>query len=261
MSTPKITRGLLMVVLCVAVLRAAEPAAPELRGMLATGKERRFALAIPGGDTAWVAVGGKFSGWTLAEYRAAEDVLVLTKDGRETLVKLSSSKIGEADEKATLADAEEILSKMKFEQMFEKIVEQQKKAVLDMTKNMTGRVRGADADEVAAFQAKMMDVVFAEMKPEAMKADFARIYSEVFTKAELKGLGDFYGTAAGQAMIDKQPEVQKKTMEVMMPRMMAGMSKIGPMAAEFGKAQAEKKKAAEAAAAAAATTIETPANP
>jgi len=72
-------------------------------------------------------------------------------------------------------------------------------------------------------------------------------------------LGDFYGTAAGQAMIDKQPEVQKKTMEVMMPRMMAGMAKVGPMAAEFGKAQAEKKKAAEAAAA--ATASEAPATP
>lgn len=230
-----------------ASLSAAESVLPELRGVLATGKDRRFALSIPGGDTAWVSVGGKFAGWSLTEYRAADDALVLVKDGRETLLKLSSSKIGEADVKATLADAEDVLSKMKFEQMFDKMIDQQKKAMVEMTRNMTGKVKGADADDVAAFQAKVMDTMFAEMNAEAMKGDFAKIYSEVFTKAELKGLGDFYGTAAGQAMIDKQPEIQKKTMEMMMPRMMAGMAKIGPMTAEFTKEQAAKKKAAAAA--------------
>ena len=241
-------------VCCVAIMsavRAAEPA-PELRGMLITGAEKRFALSLPGGETAWVTVGGKFAGWALTEYRAADDVLVLVKDGRETLVKLSSSKISEPEVKATLADAEELLSKMKFEEMFDKLIEQQKKSVIEMTKGMTGRMKGADAEELAAFQSKMLDVIFKEMNAEVMKADFAKIYSEVFTKSELKGLGDFYGTAAGQAMIDKQPQVQAKTMEVMMPRMMAGMAKIGPMAAEFAKEQAAKKKAAAEAAAPAA---------
>lgn len=240
------------------VLSAAETVAPELRGVLITGAERRFALSIPGGENAWLGVGEKFAGWTLTEYRAAEDAIVLAKDGRETVLKLSSSKIGEADVKATLADAEDVLSKMKFEEMFAKILEQQKNAMIEMTKNMTGKVKGAEAADIAAFQAKVMDTMFAEMNADSMKGEFARIYSEVFTKAELKGLGDFYGTAAGQAMIDKQPEIQKKTMEVMMPRMMAGMAKIGPMSAEFAKEQAAKKKAAAAAAAESAPAPATP---
>lgn len=249
------------VVAMASVSEAAEPMVPELRGMLATGKERRFALSVPGGDTAWVSVGGKFAGWSVTEYRPAADVLVLVKDGRETLLKLSSSKIGESDEKATLADAEDVLAKMKFEEMFEKILEQQKKSVIEMTRNMTGRIKDANADEVAAFQAKVMDTMFAEMNPEAMKADFAKIYSEVFTKEELRGLSDFYGTAAGQAMVDKQPEVQKRTMEIMMPRMMAGMAKVGPMSAEFAKQQAAKKAAAAAAAAPAPAATPAPASP
>ncbi|WP_162525231.1 DUF2059 domain-containing protein [Rariglobus hedericola] len=226
--------------------------------MLATGTDRRFALAIPGGDTAWIGVGGKFSGWTLSEYRAAQDAIVLVKDGRETVLKLSSSTIGAADTKATLADAEEVLNKMKFEEMFGKIIEQQKRSVIEMTKSMTGKMKGADSADVAEFQAKVMDMIFAEMKPEEMKIEIAQIYSDVFTKSELKGLGDFYGTPAGQAMIDKQPDVQKKTMEVMMPRMMAGMAKIGPMTAEFTKQQAAKKKAAAAEAAAQATPVVSP---
>lgn len=248
-------RVLICTLVVTSTLSAAEPVLPELRGMLATGTERRFALSIPGGDTAWLPVGGKFAGWTLTEFRAAEDVIVLVKDGRETLLKLSSSKITEADVKATLADAEAVLSKMKFEEMFAKIIEQQKKSVAEMTREMTGNIKGADTTDVAAFQSKVMDTIFAEMKPEEMKADFAKIYSEVFTKAELKGLGDFYGTAAGQAMIDKQPDVQKRTMDVMMPRMMAGMAKVGPMSAEFAKQQADKKKTAATAPAVAVPAV------
>jgi uncharacterized protein len=247
---------LLCVVTMTSAFALADPVVPELRGMLATGKDRRFALSIPGGDTAWVGIGGKFAGWTLKEFNAAEDVVVLVKDGQETRLKLSSSKIGEADVKATLADAEAVMDKMKFEEMFAKIMDQQKKSVVEMMRSTTGKMKGVDAADLAAFQTKVMDVMFTEMKPEEMKADVTQIYSEVFTKAELKGLGAFYDTAAGQAMIDKQPEIQKRMTELMMPRMMLGMAKIGPLSAEFAKQQAEKKKAATAAAAAVPATTQ-----
>lgn len=228
-----------------AALRAAEPAVPELRGMLATGAERRFALATPGDtQTAWVAVGDSFAGWKLSAYRPAEDALVLTRDGHETLLKLSAGKVGISVEKATLADAEDVLNKMKFEDMIGRMLEQQKKAMVGAMKKMAGSPKGVDAADYEAFQSKVMDTMYASMKPEEMKADFARIYSEVFTKAELQGLADFYGTPTGQAMIEKQPEVQQKSMAVMMPRIMAAMPKIQQLSVEFGKEQAAKKASA-----------------
>jgi hypothetical protein len=231
--------------------RAAETATPELRGMLATGADRRFALAIPGSDqTAWVAVGGNFAGWKLSAYRPADDVLVLSKDGREFLLKLSSSKIGVADEKATLADAEAVIGKMKFEALIGKMLDQQKQSWLAMTKKMAGNAKGVNQADYDAFQSKVMDAMNAAMKPEDMKADFAKVYSEVFTKSELQGLADFYDSPTGQAMIDKQPEVQQKTMAAIMPRMMAAMPKVQQLSEEFNKEQAAKKAAAKAAAAA-----------
>ncbi|HTJ78077.1 MAG TPA: DUF2059 domain-containing protein [Rariglobus sp.] len=231
----------------VATMRAAESAVPELRGMLATGADRRFALSVPGDNqTAWVAVGDNFAGWKLSAYRASEDTLVLNKDGKEVLLKLSASKIAVADTKATLADAEAVLNKMKFEDMFGKMLEQQKRSMVGMMKKMTGDMKGVNPEDFAAYQSKVMDTMYATMKPEEMKADFARIYSDVFTKEELQGLADFYGTPAGVAMIDKQPEVQQKTMEIMMPRMMAIMPKIQQLSAEFAKEQAAKKAAAAA---------------
>ncbi len=241
--------------LSAAVLSAAETPTPELRGMLATGADRRFALAVPGGEeTAWVSVGGNFAGWKLSAYRPSDDVLVLSKDGREVLLKLSSSKIGVADEKATLADAEAVIGKMKFDTMIAKMLEQQKKGMLAMTKKMAGNSKGVNQAEFDAYQAKVMDAMNAAMKPEDMKADFAKVYSEVFTKGELQGLADFYDSPTGQAMIDKQPEVQQKTMAAIMPRMMAAMPKVQQLSAEFNKEQDTKKAAAKAAAAPATPT-------
>ena len=230
---------------------AADAPLHELRGVLATGTERRFALSEPGGEsTAWVTVGQQFAGWKLKAYRPADDVLVLTRDGRDFDLKLSAGTVGQVDAtKATLADAEEMLGKMKFEEMLGKILEQQKQAMVGMTQKMTGNMKGVDAAEMAAFRSKMMDTMFSELSPEAMRGDMAKIYSETFTKSELKGLSDFYGTEAGRAMIDKQPELTQKMNELMIPRIMAAMPKVQKLAMEFSQDQAAKKKAAAAASA------------
>lgn len=241
-----------------AMARAAD--LPELRGVLATGADRRFALAEAGGAaTAWVGVGQTFAGWKLSAYRATDDVLVLERDGKTHELKLSSSAVGKTDAtKATLADAEEVFSKMKFEEMLGKILEQQKQAMVAMTQKMMGGAKGVDSAELAAFQAKVMDTMFAELNPEAMRADMVKAYSEIFTKSELKGLSDFYGTEAGRAMIDKQPELTQRLNALMMPRMMAAMPKVQKLSMEFAQEQAAKKKAAAAAAQAAAAPAATP---
>lgn len=246
------TLRLIVIGFCLTLgVRAADTATalPELRGVLATGADRRFALSEPGGSsTAWVSVGQSFAGWKLTAYRPEADALVLTRDGHDVLLKLSSSTIGKADAtKATLADAEAVLSKMKFEEMLGKILEQQKQNMIKMTQKMTGNTKGVDAKDMAAFQGKVMDTMFAELNPEAMRGDMAKIYSETFTKSELQGLSDFYGTEAGRAMIDKQPELTQKMNELMIPRMMAAMPKVQKMSMEFGQEQAAKKKAAAAA--------------
>jgi uncharacterized protein len=234
---------------------AADVPLPELRGVLATGTERRFALSEPGGaSTAWVSVGQQFAGWKLKDYRAADDVLVLTRDGKDFDLKLSASTVGQVDAtKATLADAEEVLGKMKFEEMLGKILEQQKQTMAGMTQKMTGGMKGVDPKEFAAFQSKLMDTMFSELNPEAMRGDMAKVYSDVFTKSELAGLSDFYGTEAGKAMIEKQPELTQKMNELMIPRIMAAMPKVQKLSMEFAQEQAAKKKAAAASAAAAET--------
>lgn len=220
---------------------------PELRGMLMAGSERRFALTSAAGGTAWVGIGESFDGWKVTDYRQADESLVLNKGGREEAIKLSSSVIAVAsDTKATLAEAEDVLRKMNFNQMMSRILEQQKKSSLSMIKQMAGQMggTGASQEDFMAFQQKVMDTMFAELQPDSLQGDVAKIYSEVYTKDELQAQADFYSTAAGQAMVDKQPDVQQKMSELMMPRIMAAMPKIQAMAKDFAQQQAANKAAA-----------------
>jgi hypothetical protein len=232
----------------------ASDAPPELRGVLISGADQRFALTLPGGArTGWVGIGESFEGWKLASYNQTDDALVVTKGGQKVSIKLASSKVGAADVKATIADAEEVFRKMNFDEMLGKVLDQQRKNSLNLMRQTLARnaPKGASVEDRMALQEKIMDVMFAELKPEALRADFAKAYSDVFTKDELNGLADFYSTPTGQAMTAKQPELQQKMNEIIQPRILAALPKITQMSQEFDQQQKAKQQAQQPAAPAA----------
>jgi hypothetical protein len=247
---------------------AAEPAPapagdapPELRGILISGADQRFALSLPGGSrTGWAGIGESFEGWKLASFSQADEILVVKKDSREVSLKLASSKVGTADVKATIADAEEVFRKMNFDEMLGKILDQKKKNQLNMMRQSFARnaQKGVSPEDRMALQTKIMDVLFDELKPETLRPDFAKAYSEVFTKDELSGLADFLGTPAGQAMTAKQPELQQKMDDIIQPRIIAALPKITQMTKEFGEQQKAKQQAEQPVAPAAPPAAPTP---
>jgi len=228
---------------------------PELRGVMDLGNAKRFLLASPGGtENKWESVGDSFGDWKIGEYREADRTLVLHGgDGKELDLALAASPATAGDTKATLEDAEAVLRKMNFNKMIAKMIDQQKQSMLAMTQKMAagGAMKGADPQAFADYQKKVMDVVMSAMDPKQMEADTAAIYSDVFTKDQLDGLSDFYDSPAGQAYLDKVPEIQQKMQQAMMPRMMALMPQVQAMAQDFARQQ---KAAAAASAAGAAGT-------
>lgn len=238
---------------------------PQLRGLLSADGERQFSLVAPGGAAPkWVKLGATFDGWELADFKAADESLILKKGGRTVVLKMETSVIGNAPgsaAKATLADAEEVLRKMDFERMMTRMLDQQKAAMANMTRQMSQGAGGnaVAREDMAAFQKKTMDMIFEAMNFPEMKNDMAKVYSETFTRDELRGLSDFYSTPAGQAMVEKQPEIAQKLNEMMMPRMMAAMPKIQAMGKEFAAEQAAKRRAGGGAANPAPVPAPTPA--
>jgi len=72
----------------------------EFSGVLGGGKNLRFALTNKAsGATQWVPVGGSVAGYTISEYDAKADVLVLTKDGQQLRLALKQRKAANAGPK------------------------------------------------------------------------------------------------------------------------------------------------------------------
>jgi uncharacterized protein len=216
---------------------------PELHGILVTGKDHRFMLVASGGISSdWITLDQTFDGWKLVNFLAADDAIVLSRDQRQVTVRLSRGTVGKAAieagsrSQATQADADEVLNKMKFEAMWDRIAEEQKKGIVGAMRQQAAAEfakQGLPQPEIDALLDKMGDAVVAGLQPDAMRQDFARIFSEVYTKDELRGMAAFYDTAAGKAWTAKQPEVQQKLMQAMMPRVMQGMPAAQKVAADY----------------------------
>ncbi len=237
--------------LLVGLARAADPGpAPELRGEITAGNDLRFALALPGGaQTAWVGIGETFEGWKVTDYNPTTDSLALNKAGAEAIVRLSNSVIttsataggaattpapNRSATKATPAEAEDVLDKMRFDQMMGLMLEQQKKAATSLVRQMAAQAGAAGTSAAdQAFQGRLLDAMFAELTPAAMRGDVARAYSEVFTKEELAGLASFYTSPTGQALVGKQAEISQRLMAVMTPHLLAALPKVQQMARDF----------------------------
>jgi uncharacterized protein len=256
-----LTLGLLM-----AATAFSADALPVFNATLMMGKQNRFVLiGADGKPSSWLQLGDSFDGYTLKAFDAKAEALDLERDGKVTRLSLAADATVAAGAMpatpATLADAESVLNKMHFEQMMERMMGQQKTMMARMFNQMAPKTLSPeDKEEMIAFQKKMADELVSAMGLDQMKGDVARIYSEVFSKEELNALGSFYSTPTGEALVQKQPEVQQKMQEAMMPRMMAAMPKIQQMSRDFSMQMKAKHEAAAAAAAAAAAPAE-PSNP
>ena len=96
------------------------------------------------------------------------------------------------------------------------------------------------------FEKKAIDTAWAEVKPEEIHEDVARVYSEVFTKAELHEIANFYNSPQGQALVAKMPQVQQKIIGLLIPRLRQVVPKIQQMARDFAaERQAQARKVIE----------------
>jgi hypothetical protein len=238
MSLARLSLGLALTSL---VGSAAEPTPPELHGIIYTRQGHRFALVSAAGDySGWVGTGATLGGWTVERYIADEDALLLSRDGELVTVRLRTGGVREApldhSAPATVAEADDLLHKMKFEAMWERIADEQKKSIVAAMRQQAAPEfarAGLPPSEIDTLLDKMGDAVVSGLQSDAMRADFARIYSEVYSQEELRGMANFYDTAAGQAWNAKQPLVQQKLMQAMMPRVMQGMPAAQKLAADY----------------------------
>ena len=244
-------KRLLLFVSLVQVLALAHVNAAEdtvvFRAILDMGDSPRFSLCDQGGaNSRWVQTGDVFLGWELTSYDPETKTLTLTKDGQTQPLSLSGDTSG-APTKGTYADAEAVFEAMQFDELLQSMLDQQEKAMADMQRKIMEQQAGGQPidEELLAIQQEAVAEVFDSIDWKAMKDGMIGIYADTFTKDELNGMTAFYSTPAGRAMIEKQPEVQQRTMEVMMPQMMELMPKIQESTKQKLNAYYAKKNSGE----------------
>jgi len=75
--------------------------------------------------------------------------------------------------------------------------------------------------------------MFEEINWEPIKPGMSQAYADVFTQDELSSISSFYATPAGQATLTKQPELQEKTMQIMLPAIMSAAESMQNKMMEF----------------------------
>ena len=220
-------------------LRAAD-ALPLFNATLTMGKTHRFVLIDDAGKTSsFLGLGESFAGYKLKAYDPKTGVLEVERDGQVSRLTIMADaaiiNAPAAAAPATVADAEALLNKIKFEDMMERALGGQKKAILAQFQQVGASMvaRGADKAEAEALQKKMADEILGVLDAKQMKADVAKIYSELFTKQEMDQVAAFYSTPLGEMLAAKQPAVQEKLGAVIQGRMAEVMPRVQKMAGDF----------------------------
>ncbi len=140
-----------------------------------------------------------------------------------------------ADEKTDLAEKLITLTNM------DKMMEQTKQQILQMESQMVGQfdVPEEKKADAMAFQKKLTEKTFEIMNFDDLHKDYAALFAEVYSLEELKGLVAFYESPVGQSMIEKQPVVIQKAMQISQKRMASLIPEIQKMSEAF-KASLEK---------------------
>ena len=107
-----------------------------------------------------------------------------------------------------------------------------------MHESLKGRQAGEREKKMLAdTSAKISAIVREEMSLEKLRPASIQLYQENFSQEEVDGMLAFYKTPAGQAMLNKMPQVTEKTMQYFM------QSRLGPMTNRI-KAVVEESSAA-----------------
>lgn len=126
----------------------------------------------------------------------------------------------------------------------------------DLATNMDGMLAGVAGREVSpatrqrmqGMQRQMVQILREEMAWEKIQPIYRQIYKESFTQEEIDGMLAFYRSPVGQAMLQKMPQVMKRSMQIsrerLLPRVTQRMTQLmrETIQGENGKAAAPAAK-------------------
>jgi uncharacterized protein len=124
------------------------------------------------------------------------------------------------DEASRLAKASEVLRLAKSDQTMRQglgiVAEQMKSGFIQQISGV--QIPPEMEKEVAAFQDKIVAIMFDAISWEKLEPTLARMYADTYTESQLDGIIAFYKSEAGQAMVTNAPVLMAKSSAVAQQR-------------------------------------------
>ena len=119
--------------------------------------------------------------------------------------------------------AKDLLAAMNVQKSMEQTLATVKQMQMSQLQQM-GLGKGSEQEQATMRQ--IMDLIANELGWTKLEGDLVAIYAETYTAEELKGLLAFYQSPLGRKSVAKEPELMRRTMEVVQGRMQTLMPKI-----------------------------------
>lgn len=218
-----------------------------LRGILKLKDSQAFSISDSAAtESKWLQLGQSFGDFTLTAFDETNEVLTVLRGDQSYELSIAAAGTpldsdGSAD--ARLNEAKRMMDLMRFDKMMEDTIGAQMSGMGDMMRQQLSQLGETVDEDFIEFYSGAMTRMFEGIDWEPIKAGMTQAYAEVFTEGELAAMADFYTTPAGEASLTKMPEIQQKSMQVMMPAIMQATQKLQQ---ELGSYMQEKANAGTA---------------
>ena len=138
--------------------------------------------------------------------------------------------LAHADEASKMAKIEEMLALTHAD----RVVQQMLAQMQPMMANQMRQINLPEESRPAAeeMQKRIMALTAEKLSWDKLKPAYVKAYAETFTETEISGAIEFYKSPAGQAILDKMPQLLQKTM-------MLTQGLVGDLMPEITKMQQE----------------------
>ncbi len=119
-----------------------------------------------------------------------------------------------AADKEALAD--KLIRIMKLEESMNNSLDRVKTMAENQTNLLAERmgVDLSDPEVAEVIRMRVLELVLSQYRWNTLRPAFVKIYAELFTEEELKGLVEFYSSPLGQTLLEKQGELVRRSTDV-----------------------------------------------
>ena len=117
----------------------------------------------------------------------------------------------------------------------EKMMDQLKEQVFQLQNQLVSQLNIPEdkKEETLEFQKKLTAKIFEIMDFDNLENEYVNLFTSVYTIEELEGIINFYKSSVGKSMLEKQPLIVKKAMEISQNKLKELIPEFQKMSREF----------------------------